>query len=382
MPNLDDELRRRLQRAGRRIPTAGVYERLSKRRDRRALTHRVGSGALAVAVVAGSSLGLLGLQRAFRGSGDTPIVARNGGTSTTVGFVRAFNGQCDGPGHEGGFEIFTVDTITGEERQIPFHTQSGSWQEAVGPDFSPDGSEVAYIDVGNHHLDVTDVATGATRTLVSGLQVIDAVHWSADGSSILFYSLDAASDGYSIYVVRADGTGLTRLAEGQIPVWTDQGQIAFMNPTEGGTGFFTMDADGTHLQLRYERSRIVPISDPSWSPDGNEVAAAALLHGNRDIFVVDLTLGTARNLTGAPGDFDGALAVDSSPSWSPDGSQIAFSTGRWSATSYRVNMTIGVMNAGGTDIRQLTNTCWNDYFATWVKNDSVVKTLPVWDPKN
>ena len=39
------------------------------------------------------------------------------------------------------------------------------------------------------------------------------------------------------------------------------------------------------------------------------------------------------------------------------------------------------MNADGSDVRQLTSTCWNDYFATWVKDDSVVKTLPVWNPE-
>ena len=102
MPNLDDELRRRLQGAGRRVPTRGVYERLASRRRRKAITHRIGSGVLAVGVVAGSTLGLFGLQRAFRGSGDGQTTAGPavpaGEASTTVGFVRAFNGQCDGPG--------------------------------------------------------------------------------------------------------------------------------------------------------------------------------------------------------------------------------------------------------------------------------------------
>jgi hypothetical protein len=375
MPNLDDELRRRLQRAGRRIPTAGVYERLSKRRDRRALTHRVGSGALAVAVVAGSSLGLLGLQRAFHGSGDTPIVARNGGTSTTVGFVRAFNGQCDGPGHEGGFEIFTVDTVTGEERKLPFQGVDDRDQYAGDMEFSPDGTQVAYTNLQNHHLDVTDVATGATRTLVRDLQVVDAPHWSADGSSVLFYDLNARGNVFTVDVVGADGTGLTRLAEGSMPVWTDQGLIAFAAPTDDGTGFFTMNADGGDIRLRYDAPKMVPISDPEWSPNGNEVAAGALLHGNRDIFAIDLTLQAPIRITDDP-------AIDTGPAWSPEGSQIAFTTTRWSPSRYKLLDHVAVMDADGRHVRQLTSTCWNDYFATWVKDDSVVKTLPVWDPKN
>lgn len=393
MPNLDDELRRRLERAGRRIPTEGVYERLSKRRDRKAITHRIGSGALAVAVIAGSTLGLTGLQRAFRGSGDAKTSTQNGGTSTTVGFVRYFNGPCDEP-HVGaqGFDIFTVDAVTGEERRLPIQPVENNKDQAAGdPEFSPDGTSVAYTNLNNHHLDVSDVATGITRTLASDVQVVDAPHWSADGSTLVFTTLDARDNGYSVYIVGADGTGLTRLTEGQIPVWTGDGQIAFMRrtapvtnidpetgtilaPTYGGTArFFTMNADGTDIRQRYEAPGNVPIYDPEWSPDGNQVAAAALLHGNTDIFAVDLTLQAPIRLTDDP-------ARDTGPAWSPDGAQIAFNTGRWSPSLPRVISQIGVMNAAGSDVRQLTHTCWNDYFATWVKDDSVVKALPVWNP--
>jgi hypothetical protein len=375
MPNLDDELRRRLQRAGRRVPTDGLYERLSKRRDRKAFTHRVGSGVLAITVVAGSTLGVFGLQRAFRGSGEPEKTAQGGETSTTVGFVRAFNGQCDGPGREGGFEIFTVDTVTGEERKLPFDRNGGDWQYAGRPEFSPDGTEVAYKNMVTHHLDVTDVATGATRTLVSDVNVEDAPHWSADGSSVLFSDVNARGDTSTVDVVTADGTGLTRLTGGAMPVWTDQGQIAFAAPTDHGTGFFTMNADGTDAELRYEARKMVPISDPAWSPDGSAVAAAALFQGSRDLFAIDLALQVPIQLTDDP-------EIDTGPTWSPDGAQIAFTTSRWSPSRFHLLNHIAVMNADGSDIRQLTSTCWNDYFATWVNDDSVVKTLPLWDPEN
>ena len=277
------------------------------------------------------------------------------------------------PGHEGGFEIHTVDTVTGEVRKLPFAGDSD--QYAGDMEFSPDGTQVAYTNLGNHHLDVTDVATGATRTLVRDLQVVDAPHWSADGSSVLFTDLNARGDGFTVDIVGADGTGLTRLAEGTMPVWTDQGLIAFAAPTDDGTGYFTMNADGTDIRLRYDARKTVPIDDPEWSPDGTKVAASASLHENRDIFAVDLTLRTPLRITDDP-------AIDTGPAWSPDGSQIAFTTTRWSPDPRAELFNhVAVMNADGSDVRQLTSTCWDDYFATWVRDDSVVKTLPVWNPE-
>jgi TolB protein len=192
---------------------------------------------------------------------------------------------------------------------------------------------------------------------------------------VLFYDLNARGNVFTVDTVDADGTGLTRLTEGTLPVWTDQGLIAFAAPTDRGTGYFTMKADGTDIRLRYEPRKTVPIDDPEWSPDSNEVAAGALLHENRDIFAVDLTLQVPLRLTDDP-------AIDTGPAWSPDGSQIAFTTTRWSPSRSLLLDHVAVMNADGSDVRQLTSTCWNDYFATWVRDDSVVKTLPVWSPES
>ena len=36
-----------------------------------------------------------------------------------------------------------------------------------------------------------------------------------------------------------------------MPVWTDQGLIAFAAPTDDGTGYFTMNADGSDIRLRH-----------------------------------------------------------------------------------------------------------------------------------
>ena len=59
-----------------------------------------------------------------------------------------------------------------------------------------------------------------------------------------------------------------------------------------------------------------------WAPDGDRFAVEVRFGDNHDIVVVDTVTRTGVRLTDDP-------AADTSPTWSPDGSAIAFSTGRW-----------------------------------------------------
>lgn len=56
---------------------------------------------------------------------------------------------------------------------------------------------------------------------------------------------------------------------------------------------------------------------PSWSPDGTRVAFASNEHGNYDIYVQNADGGDRTNLTNSPEE-------SSQPIWSPDGSRIAY----------------------------------------------------------
>ena len=67
MPAFDDRLTRELERAARPGIATGTFERVDRRRARRARIRKVGSGALAVAVLAGTLGGAAILTRAFEG---------------------------------------------------------------------------------------------------------------------------------------------------------------------------------------------------------------------------------------------------------------------------------------------------------------------------
>jgi hypothetical protein len=112
------------------------------------------------------------------------------------------------------------------------------------------------------------------------------------------------------------------------PAWSpDRGAIAFAsnraNPLY--SELYTMDADGTDVAPRTSFGNSV-VSDPAWAPNGHEIAmAVAVVEGlsgiDSDIWIVDLDLplGPAN-----PRQLTSGLGFDSSPTWSPDGQQIAF----------------------------------------------------------
>ena len=88
--------------------------------------------------------------------------------------------------------------------------------------------------------------------------------------------------------------------------------------------------------------------DPSWSPDGSRIAFTSYRDGNWDIYVMDADGSNQQRLTDNP-------AVDRMPSWSADGSRIAFVSGRDG------NWDIYVMDADGSNQQRLT-----DNVAPWL----------------
>jgi serine/threonine protein kinase/Tol biopolymer transport system component len=80
----------------------------------------------------------------------------------------------------------------------------------------------------------------------------------------------------------------------------------------------------------------------AWSPDGSEITYTTDLNGNWDIYSMAPDGSADRRLT----DHE---AQDGWPSWTPDGQQIVFSSDRTG------NWELFIMNADGSNVRQLTN---------------------------
>ena len=94
-------------------------------------------------------------------------------------------------------------------------------------------------------------------------------------------------------------------------------------------------------------------TEPSWSPTGREIAFVSERAGGAHIFVMDAEGANVRRLTQA--------GFNTQPRWSPKGDAIAF-------TSRQGNHDIWATNPDGSNLRQLTAGPGSNESASWSPN--------------
>ena len=237
-------------------------------------------------------------------------------------------------------EIYISDYDGAAVRRITTNRQLN-----LTPVWSPDARAIAYTSYrrGYPDLFVALIYQGVQQEPTSGGTQNWLPMFSPDGTRIVFTS---SRDGNpELYIMNRDGSAVRRLtnhpAIDTSPTWSPTGtQIAFTSDRAGQPQIYIVGADG--LNLRRLTTAESYADRPTWSPAPfNEIAFAARTGPGYDIKVYELASGVTRQITFGEGS-------NESPSYSPNGRHLAFTSTRAGRTQV---FTIG---RDGRGVRQVT----------------------------
>lgn len=169
-----------------------------------------------------------------------------------------------------------------------------------------------------------------------------------------------------VVVMQPDGT-ITQGLTGQLyyvyaaarePYSPDRRERAVVAPDDRGILQIWVENQDT-----FEKRVITTLSrglayDPVWSPDGSRIAYVNREFTNDEIYVYDFATGKSTPLTFGGNEF----IYKQKPTWSPDSKQIAFKSNQGS-----LNFQIWVMNADGSNLRNISQSESIDLDPVWIK---------------
>ncbi|KAF0134214.1 MAG: fibronectin I domain-containing protein, partial [Candidatus Saganbacteria bacterium] len=312
---------------------------------------------------------------------------------------------------DGNFDLWTINTDGSGKSKI-----TSSSEAETKPSWSPDGSKIAYQN--QKGIGLFDVKNNNSQQLISQEGAANP-SWSKDGTELLYndnagniYSKPAyagALVGVITYpilnqklsgLVEIKGTALDTNFEGYkveyspnvTPyVWSEIGSsnipkkdsiLAVLNTAPLIDGEYILkltswdkagnnlenslivNSDNDNWKLTISSLTQLTTSDawdiePTWSPDGSKIAFSSNRSGDYEIYIMNSDGANYINLTNNP-------AYDGKPKWSPDSTKITFVSDRSG------NKDIWTMNSDGSNLKQLTDLTIIDNDPCWSPDSSKI----------
>ncbi len=257
-----------------------------------------------------------------------------------------------------------------------------------GQSWSPDGTQLAFASNrsgdANFNIFLMNADGSNIRSVVESASGDFASSWSPDGQKILFQTKRAGrplqsgetSWDWNIFVINIDGSGERALIhtdmEEELPVWSPDGsKFAYQAGHPGlGVDIYVANADGTGAMRLTDGSGAVHQA-PAWSPDGTQIAFESNRHqppalGSRtpraqyEIYAIDRDGSNLRRLT-----ISQPTEATRFPTWSPDGTQVAFEFHNFGTNLIQGFSTLMVMNVDGSNAYPIPNIPINARFPRW-----------------
>ncbi len=329
------------------------------------------------------------------------FVPRFSPDGSTILFVRASSGSES--------SIYKVPLLGGEPRKLV--------NDALAADWSPDGNAIVFVRAEAttdliRSVILTAGADGSNQKEIGRVdgKTMSAPRWSPDGQSILLAEVTFGNYAHLPLLVKIDGSSQRWI---DLPVDADvQPSVAWVDDTRvlaatipsgtnlvSGTGSIVMLHDlqsGTSETVLYVPSPIqtidllpdgrlvfdtIPLQQniretgittertrwltrgtsvdrqPAYSPDGSEVIFSSNMSGNLDLWVVSTVDGSLRRITDDEAD-------DYDPAFSRDGSTVY-----WSSRRVTGNYEIWAANADGSGARQVSRDGFDAENPTPTPND-------------
>jgi len=221
----------------------------------------------------------------------------------------------------------------------------GTVDNSSGPMWSPDSTRIAFVSSmsGNAEVYVADVARRTARNVSNDPWETSNPRWSPDGSFVAYDMRSEETigiDKVDVYIVPASGGDPVNVTDDNAwspgGAWSpDSSRFVFVRNVDGDDDIYVSDGDGTDpVQLTNNTAND---RDPTWSPDGSAIAYSSGLDDTSNptgpstavipsrLYVMSPDGSNVRAIT------DGANDPDTQPppthglpTWSPDGSLLAY----------------------------------------------------------